>query len=91
VKKRGGDRYFSAHTRPWISDADFDARGDPCIWYEHAPSTAPSSVQRRDHGDGAGGYERTRLVPADVAGYLDRLAARRYIDDPRRDRLVDAV
>jgi len=87
-KVRKGSRYYPYYTRPWIPDSDFDAGNDPHITeqqaraidsaidqYNHAITEAVRTA-REDKDDPRDWYL------FDVAGLLDRLAARRYIDDP---------
>ncbi|HEU4392074.1 MAG TPA: hypothetical protein VFR04_00405 [Solirubrobacterales bacterium] len=82
-----GSRFFRYYTRPWISDRDFDpaedgpyltaddARAvDSAIDQYNAAIRATVAAARREGRD-------WRLL--DVCGLLDRLAARRYIDDPQ--------
>lgn len=87
-KVRPGSRYFPFYTRPWISDQDFDDKRDPCITEPQARAidsavdqfnyciTEAVRAARSDEEDPRDWYV------LDVAGMLDRLAGRRYIDDP---------
>ncbi|MDQ3238822.1 MAG: hypothetical protein M3Q54_14995 [Actinomycetota bacterium] len=88
-KIRNGSRYYPYYTRPWIPDSDFDAMNDPHITgpqaraidsaidqYNHAITEAVRAA-REDENDPRDWYL------FDVAGLLDRLAARRYIEDPQ--------
>jgi len=84
-KVREGSRYFPYYTRPWISDADFDAKDDPNITEPEARAidsaidqynTAITEAVKRGRQKGLNWYI------LDLAGLLDRLAARRYIADP---------
>jgi hypothetical protein len=85
-KVRRGSRYFPYYTRPWISDRDFNASDDPRITsqqtraidsaidqYNKAIADAVKAARREDPRD---------WYLLDVAGLLDRLASRRYINDP---------
>jgi hypothetical protein len=82
-------RYFPFYTRPWIRDVDFDAKNDRCITGQQALAIdsaidqyneAITSVVR----DGRKNKSKTRdWYLFDTAGLLDRLAARRYIEDPQ--------
>lgn len=84
-KVRPGSRYFPYYTRPWISDREFDAKNDPHITEQQARGIDSSIDQYNSH-------IAMRVIQArkegrdwyllDVAGVLDRLACRRYIDDP---------
>ena len=81
-----GSRYFPYYTRPWISDEQFDAREDPHITADEAREVDAAIdgyndaivdvVTERRHGK-----KDWRLL--DVAGVLDRLASRRYLEDPQ--------
>lgn len=80
-----GSRYFEYYTRPWISDRQFDRLDDEHLTADQARridaaidaynETIVESVKaaRKAGRD-------WRIV--DVAGQLDRLASRRYLDDP---------
>lgn len=87
-KVRPGSRYFPYYTRPWIQDADFDPKDDECIDENEARAVDSAIDQYNDaivaavraaRSDPAGARDWHVL---DVAGLLDRLAARRYIEDP---------
>jgi hypothetical protein len=80
-------RYFPFYTRPWILDGQFDDKNDPNIndrearavdsaidQYNYCIEEAVRSA-RSDAKDPRDWYIM------DVAGMLDRLACRRYIDD----------
>jgi hypothetical protein len=80
-----GSRYFRFYTRPWISDGDFDPADDPHLTADEAraidsaidsynDTIVASVVAAREEG------RDWRVL--DLAGLLDRLARRRYIDDP---------
>jgi hypothetical protein len=85
-KTRPGSRYFPYYTRPWICDHDFDPDRDPAITGEQARAvdsaidhyndaiTAAVAAARRSGRD---------WYLLDIAGMLDRLAARRYLEDPQ--------
>jgi hypothetical protein len=84
-KVRKGSRYFPFYTRPWIKDEDFDAKRDPCITEQQARAIDSAIDQYNSAITKA--VETARKDGLDwylfeVAGLLDRLAARRYIDDP---------
>jgi hypothetical protein len=81
-------RYFPYYTRPWISDADFNPAQDPCITAAEARAIdsaidhyndAIVNVVRQARSDAADARDWYVL---DVAGILDRLAQRRYIESP---------
>jgi hypothetical protein len=80
-----GSRYFRFYARPWISEDDFDPADDPHLTADEARAidsaidsyneTIVASVKAaREDG------REWRVL--DLAGLLDRLARRRYIDDP---------
>ncbi len=89
-KMAPGSRYFPYYTRPWVDDAAFDAAQDPHLTGDEARAVdaavdcyndaIEAAVHRARSGD-AGPPRDWRLL--DLAGLLDRLAARRYIDDPQ--------
>ena len=86
-------RYFPYYTRPWIDDRDFNPREDPFITaaearavdaaIDHYNDSIVNLVRdaRSDSADPRDWYVM------DVAGLLDRLAQRRYIESkPARPR-----
>ncbi len=84
-KLRPGSRYFPYYTRPWISDDTFDPEVDPHITAAEARAVdaaidlynaaiEQAVAQARDEG-------RDWLL-LDTCGVLDRLATRRYTEDP---------
>jgi hypothetical protein len=86
-KVQPGSRYFRYYTRPWISDRDFDPAEDlPCLTADDARAIDSAIDQYNDaivETVRAGRDEGRDWRLIDLAGYLDRLAARRYIDDPQ--------
>jgi hypothetical protein len=88
-KIRPGSRYFPYYTRPWISDERFDPERDPHLTaadacaIDAAVDLYNEAMERMvaDARRGADGPPRDWYL-LDVAGLLDRLASRRYIDDP---------
>ncbi|HKQ52053.1 MAG TPA: hypothetical protein VJT74_06780 [Pyrinomonadaceae bacterium] len=88
-KVREGSRYFPFYTRPWIPDGQFDDKDDPHITEQEARAIDSAIDQynycieeavraaRSDPQDPRDWYI------LDVAGILDRLACRRYVDDPK--------
>lgn len=84
-KVEKGSRYFRWYTRPWISEKDFDPADDPSLTADQARAidaaidmyneTIVASVKAARES----GLDWRVL---DVAGMLDRLASRRYLDDP---------
>lgn len=85
-KVREGSRYFPFYTRSWISDSDFDDKRDPCITEAQARAIDSAidqynwSIEEVVRDARRQGKDWLLL---DTAGLLDRLAARRYIADPR--------
>ncbi len=80
-----GSRYYPYYTRPWISDRDFNPTVHPHVTGEQARdidlaidlyNDAITAQVKNARDDGRDWY----LM--DTAGLLDRLAAKRYIDDP---------
>jgi hypothetical protein len=84
-KVEPGSRYFPFYTRPWIPDRDFNPTQDPHITSQQARAIDSAIDQYNDaitdqvRAARQAGKDWYLL---DVAGLLDRLAARRYIDDP---------
>src|SRR5262249_48614672 len=84
-KVNKGSRYFPYYTRPWIDDDSFDPKRDPRLTEQEAraidyaidmyndPITPMVADARRNGRD---------WYLLDLAGILDRLASRRFIDDP---------
>lgn len=86
-KTKPGSRYFNYYTRPWISDRDFDPAEDrPHLTAEDARAV-DSAIDQYNESIVATVREAReegrdwRLL--DVCGLLDRLASRRYIEDPQ--------
>ncbi len=84
-KVEKGSRYFRWYTRPWISDKDFDPVEDPRLTADEARAI-DSAIDMYNHTIVASvKAEREKgrdWRVLDIAGLLDRLASRRYIDDP---------
>lgn len=83
-KASTGSRYFPYYTRPWIADDQFDPARDPHLTDADARAVdAAIDAFNTDIQDtveqARRGGRNWRLL--DLAGLLDRLAARRYIDD----------
>jgi lysophospholipase L1-like esterase len=83
-KVASGSRYFEFYTRPWISDVEFDWRDDRCITAGQARAIDSAIDAYNEHI--AAVVRRKREAGADwylleVAGLLDRLASRRYLED----------
>jgi hypothetical protein len=89
TKLRHGSRYFPYYARPWIDDAHFDADRDryltaaDALAIDTAIDLYNDAIQLvvEQARSGADGTVRNWYL-LDLAGVLDRLAARRYITDP---------
>jgi hypothetical protein len=84
-KVEPGSRYFPYYTRPWIKDAQFNPSQDPKITSQEARAIDSAIDQYNQHitatvAQGREGGLDWYLF--DLAGVLDRLAYRRYIEDP---------
>jgi hypothetical protein len=80
-----GSRYFPYYTRPWIDDETFNANDHPRITENEARAIDSAIDQYNGAIIGSVRDARTRGLDwyvLDLCGVLDRLAARRYIDDP---------
>lgn len=78
-------RYFPFYTRPWITDDRFDASSDPYITANQARAIDSAIDQYNDCIAEVVKFARQNQkdwLLLDVAGLLDRVAARRYILDP---------
>ncbi|MDQ3762967.1 MAG: hypothetical protein M3460_15345 [Actinomycetota bacterium] len=85
-KVRPGSRYFPYYTRPWISDRDFDAGRDPSITEAEARAVDSAIDQYNDAVTAVVADARRAgrdWYLLDIAGVLDRLASRRYVEDPQ--------
>lgn len=77
-----GSRYFEFYARPWVQS--FDYRDDPCLTAGQARAI-DSAID--DYNDAITEVVRTKRAQGkrwfvlETAGLLDRLAARRYLDD----------
>ena len=83
-KVRPGSRYFPYYTRPWISDKDFDVRNDPYITAAQARAVDSAIDQYNDHialRVKEARKENRDWYLVEIAGLLDRLASRRYLED----------
>ncbi len=81
-----GSRYYPYYTRPWIDTEHFDVGRDPRVTEQEARAIDSAIDQYNDAI--AKAVENARKSGLDwylfeVAGLLDRLAARRYIEDPQ--------
>jgi hypothetical protein len=84
-KAHDGSRYFQAYTRPWVTEETFNPAVDPHLTTEEARDI-DSAIDRynlyiEDVVQQARTEGRDWMV-LDLAGILDRLATRRYIEDP---------
>jgi hypothetical protein len=84
-KTRPGSRYFPYYTRPWIDDAHFNPAFDAHLTGNQARAIDSAIDMYND--DITALVKRARQdgldwLLLDVAGLLDRMAARRYILDP---------
>jgi len=84
-KVTNGSRYFEYYVRPWVEPSAFDWRDDACLTAGQARAIDSAiddynehiaAVVRRERENGRDWY----LL--DVAGLLERLASRRYLEDP---------
>jgi hypothetical protein len=87
TKLRIGSRYFPFYTRPWIDEAGFRPHEDPCITGAEARAVDTAIDLYNDAIEAVVKGARSGPKPLDwylldVAGLLDRLAARRFINDP---------
>jgi hypothetical protein len=86
-KLRPGSRYFRYYARPWISDRDFRPKEDrPYLTGENARAIDSAIDQYNEaivETVRAGRREGRDWRILDVCGVLDRLAFRRYLDDPQ--------
>jgi hypothetical protein len=84
-KVEKGSRYFRYYTRPWIADDDFDPEQDEHLTADDARAIDSAIDQYNDVIAGhvrAGREEGRDWRLLDLAGLLDRLAARRFLEDP---------
>jgi len=89
TKIRRGSRYFPYYTRPWISDDRFEPGRDPHLTAAQARAVdavidlyndgLQQAVEQARRG--VDGPPRDWYL-LDLAGVLDRLASRRYLEDP---------
>jgi len=80
-----GSRYFPYYTRPWISDERFDAAADPHVTGEQARAVDAAIDAYNDAITDLVGRARDHgrdWYLLELSGMLDRLASRRYIEDP---------
>jgi hypothetical protein len=85
TKMSPGSRYYPYYTRVWIPDDEFDAKNDPCITGNEARAIDAAIDHYNEaivEAVRAARKAKRDWYVLDVAGLLDRLAARRYITDP---------
>ena len=89
-KVQPGSRYFPYYSRPWVTDQAFNAGRDVHITGAEARAvdyaidvfnTDIEGVVRTERSGGAPDGTVRDWYLLDIAGMLDRLAARRYIND----------
>jgi lysophospholipase L1-like esterase len=85
-KVRSHSRYFPYYTRPWIEDKDFDPADDEHLTADEARAIDSAIDAYNDiivgSVEAARNDDHLDWRVLDVAGVLDRLAKRRYIEDP---------
>jgi hypothetical protein len=84
-KARNKSRYFPYYTLPWIQDKDFNPDKHPCLTENEARAIDCAIDHYNDAITDA--VRQARLEGRDwylleLCGLLDRLASRRYIEDP---------
>jgi lysophospholipase L1-like esterase len=80
-----GSRYFPYYTRPWIAGDHFDPADDPHLTSDEARAIDSAIDMYNDTivaSVGAARAEGLDWRVLDLAGLLDRLASRRYLQDP---------
>jgi hypothetical protein len=83
-KVEQNSRYFPYYTRPWITDGQFNPNDDPNITENQARAIDSAIDQYNDAITAAVRGGRTAGLDwylFDLAGVLDRLASRRYLED----------
>lgn len=84
-KSGPGSRYFRYYTRPWIDEAHFRAEQDPHLTADDARAVDSAIDQYNYAITDAVRAAREDMLDwrlLDTAGLLDRLAERRYAQDP---------
>lgn len=84
-KAAPGSRYFPFYTLPWISDDDFDPDKHPHLTGQEARAIDSAIDQYNEYITEAvrqGRNEGRDWYVFEAAGLLDRLASRRYLEDP---------
>lgn len=84
-KRAPGSAYFRSYTRPWIDDEEFEPDRDPHVSGAQAQAVDTAIDLYNEHITDLVRAARERgedWYLFDLCGLLDRLAWRRYIDDP---------
>jgi hypothetical protein len=84
-KVRPDSRYFPFYTLPWINDDDFDPNKHPNLTEQEARAIDSAIDQYNEFITEVvrqGRMEGRDWYVFEAAGLLDRLASRRYLDDP---------
>jgi hypothetical protein len=84
-KMRPGSRYFPYYTRPWIDEMKFNPAVDPFLTGNQARAIDSAIDMYNDaitEVVRAARQDRRDWLLLDIAGLLDRIAARRYLLDP---------
>lgn len=85
TKYEPGSRYFPYYTRVWIADGQFNPKDDPHLTSVEARAIDSAIDQYNQAIEDAVVAARKRgesWFLFDMCGLLDRLASRRYVDDP---------
>ncbi len=85
MKVDSGSRYFPFYTLPWMSDDEFDPNKHPHITGQEARAIDSAIDQYNEYITEAVRQGRTEgrdWYVFEAAGLLDRLASRRYLEDP---------
>jgi hypothetical protein len=80
-----GSRYFPYYTRPWVVESTFDATRDKSLTANQARAIDSAIDQYNDAITAVVEFGRNNgrdWLLLDIAGLLDRVAARRYLLDP---------
>jgi hypothetical protein len=95
TKQAEGSRYYPYYTWPWINDSDFSPDGDQKLTHQEVRAIDSAIDQYNEHIEARVREARQDGLDwylLDVAGMLDRLASRRYIEDRKaRPSWWDAV
>ncbi len=94
-KQKPGSRYFPYYTFPWLDNQSFNPQKNPCITGQEARAIDSAIDQYNDYITNS--VRQARQEGRDwylfeLAGLLDRVAHRRYLEDPAaRPSWWDAV